>query len=352
MFVFVNEVLYQMGYERLFVLEEILNDYFQDEKNLEKELQDNLTRLEEINIFIQALEESEETDIKFFSPRSVQNVHFDKIQKLKKERDEIEKDNHSHYKKIEQCKNRIESIKLLWKDNKESTITDIKNQDKFRHLKILDVQEKERIRIARELHDSSLQNLTHLIHLIELSSMFIEQDPIRAKLELASCSQNLKQIISEIRDTIFNLRPMSFDDLGFKQCLEDYVDNIRQKYKECFIQYEVDDIQLDLSDDRMKEKYNLFFVTSYRVIQEAVTNSLKHSGADKLELYIREKEDNYFIQIIDNGKGFSVEKVTENSDKHFGISIMSERVFLLNGTIKITSEIDEGTKVEIEIPKP
>lgn len=328
-------------------------------KDLENKLQNNLNRLDEINIFLQSMEESEEADLKIFSPRSIQNVHSDKIREVKLEKKLIEKENQFHYEKIEKINNQIENLKLLLKDTndrrlffEEGSIKSINNQDSIRHLKILDVQEKERIRIARELHDSSLQNLTHLIHVLELSSMFIDQDPIRAKLELASCSQSLKQTIGEIRDTIFNLRPMSFDDLGFKQCIENYIDNMRQQFKNCLIQYEVDDIKVDLSDSQLKEKYNLFLVTAYRIIQEAITNSLKHSGADNLQLYIKEKEDRYLVQVIDNGKGFSMEKIAENSDKHFGISIMRERVFLLNGTIKIDTGIGEGTKVEMEFPKP
>lgn len=348
-----------MSDESISVLEELLDDCLQNKKDLENELQNHLNRLEEINIFLQSVEQSEETDLKIFSPRSIQNIHFDKIKEVKEEKKTIEKENQFQNDKIEKINHQIENIKLLLKNSndrrlffEEGSIKNFNSQDGLRHLKILDVQEKERIRIARELHDSSLQNLTHLIHVLELSSMFIEQDPIRAKLELASCSQSLKQTISEIRDTIFNLRPMSFDDLGFKQCIENYIDNMRQQFKNCLIQYEVDDIKVDLLDSQLKEKYNLFLVTAYRIIQEAIINSLKHSGADNLKLYIKEKENRYLVQIIDNGKGFSMEEIAENSDKHFGISIMRERVFLLNGTIKIDTGIGEGTNIEIEFPKP
>lgn len=227
-----------------------------------------------------------------------------------------------------------------------------KIENYYKHLTILDIQEKERIRIARELHDSSLQNLTHLIHAIELSSMYIDQDPIRAKLELATCSQNLKQTINEIRDTIFNLHPMSFDDLGFKQCIENYIDNVKQQIKNCEIIYVVDDINYVSDNNSEKDTYNLFLVTIYRIIQEAITNALKHSDADKIELYIKRKDHQLFIQVIDNGKGFSVDNIMENQDKHFGISIMRERVYLLNGEIQMNSKPDCGTKIEVVVPEP
>ena len=85
---------------------------------------------------------------------------------------------------------------------------------------VLDIKEKERQRIARDLHDVSLQNLAHLVHKVELSSLYIDKDPIRAKLELASIQQELKQVIDEMRTVVYNLHPMSLEDLGLKETIE------------------------------------------------------------------------------------------------------------------------------------
>ena len=98
-------------------------------------------------------------------------------------------------------------------------------------LQILDIQEKERQRIARDLHDSSLQNLSHLLHNVELSSLYVDEDPVKAKLELAVVNSRLKSIIQEIRDTIFDLRPMTFDDLGLKEAFERLVYKLRESSK-------------------------------------------------------------------------------------------------------------------------
>ena len=227
-----------------------------------------------------------------------------------------------------------------------------KSNQQLTQLKVLDIQEKERSRIARELHDSSLQDLTHLIHMIELSSMYIDKDPISAKLELESCSQSLKKIIGEIRDTIFNLRPMTFDDLGFKQCIQNDILELQLQHKNCEITCECDDFVI-VKDDEKAEIYNLFLVTLYRVIQEALINSLKHAEAGKVHLSIKENEQEIVVEIIDDGKGFDINRVAEDSDnKHFGMSIMYERIYLLNGTIEIDSDINVGTKIGIIVPKP
>ena len=84
---------------------------------------------------------------------------------------------------------------------------------------VFEIQELDRRRIARDLHDTSLQNLSHLIHKLELVSMYMDKDMIRAKLELASVSKNINHIIDEIRMVIYDLRPMVFDDLGLKNAI-------------------------------------------------------------------------------------------------------------------------------------
>lgn len=223
--------------------------------------------------------------------------------------------------------------------------------NKLNQLLVLDVQEKERSRIARELHDSSLQNLTHLIHVLELSSMYMDNDPIRAKLELETCTQNLRQIINDIRDTIFNLRPMTFDDLGFKQCIKNEIDSLKQQCRNCEIFCEIDDIVFP-SNEENKEIYSLFLVTLYRIIQEALMNSFKHSSATIIKLSVKEKETELIAEIKDNGRGFCQEEIVKNSDKHFGISIMNERISLLDGEMNVVTDSNNGTIIRIKVPKP
>ena len=79
----------------------------------------------------------------------------------------------------------------------------------------MEMLETERKRIVSELHDTSLQDIAHFVHMIELASLYIDKDPARAKMELNSVSKGLHNVIEDIRSTIFNLRPMTFDDLFF-----------------------------------------------------------------------------------------------------------------------------------------
>lgn len=325
-----------MKENKLSILSELLDESVQEKKVIENKIKENINRIAEIDGFFNSITSSEETDFKFFSPRSAESIYREEIEKGNEEKLAIKNSNDSYYLKLGKIESRIEKISSLIKE--DETV------DKNMQLMVLSIQEKERSRIARELHDSSLQNLTHMIHSIELGYLFIDQDPVRAKLEFATCSENLKKIINEIRDAIFNLRPMTFDDLGFKQCIENLIENFKIQYKQFNYIYDIDNI--DVSSDE-NEIYNLFLVSIYRVIQEAMTNAVKYSEGDRIELSVKEKDNIITVKVIDNGKGFDLE---QSLDKHFGISIMKERVLLLGGEFEINSKPNQGTHVYVTVP--
>lgn len=323
--------------DQLKTLDELLKERLQKKKKIEKELSKNLNRIKEIDTFLDSMTEA--SDFKVFSPRTVESLHREEIKEANEEKERFKNSNNYYYKQLGKLEGDIERISFLIDEHKKTTNN--------LHLMILDMQEKERVRIARELHDSSIQNLTHLIHGLELSSLYIDKDPIQAKLELESCSITLKKAIDEIRDTVFNLRPMSFDDLGFNQCIENLVDTL--KTQNPGFTYVTDVDLFNPKTEGNQEKYRLFLVSVYRIIYEGLLNAVKHSCGTKIELYIKKKEDHLVIKMIDNGKGFVKEEGC-CSDKHFGISIMQERVFLLDGIFEINSKIGQGTRIFISLP--
>ena len=100
---------------------------------------------------------------------------------------------------------------FLEENKRELEIKENHRGDIFnKRLQILDIQEKERHRIARDLHDTTLQNLSHLVHNIELSSLYIDKDPIRARLELEVVNKKLKSVIQEMRNIIFDFTSYDF----------------------------------------------------------------------------------------------------------------------------------------------
>lgn len=212
------------------------------------------------------------------------------------------------------------------------------NSENDKNFSVFDIREKERQRIARDLHDVSLQNLTHLIHKIELSSLYIDKDPLRAKLELATVQKDLRQVIDEMRNVVYNLHPMSLDDLGLKETIERMIDLVN---KENFfsVETEIDEISSDS---------HFFLLSIFRIIQECFCNAIKHSEGNTIFISLKKDYDKYIIKVKDNGKGFDIKKI-EKKENHFGLSILKERVFILNGKIDFQSS-EEGTLVIIEIP--
>lgn len=207
------------------------------------------------------------------------------------------------------------------------------------NLTIFKVQEEERQRIARDLHDTSLQNLTHLIHKIELSSLYIDKDPIQAKLELSIVEKSLRKTIEEIRNIIYDLRPMSFDDLGLKNALLQLLSCINedQKYQ---ITYDIDNVSCETND--------VIQMAIFRLVRESLNNIVKHADATKILFFCKKNNHIYVIDITDNGKGFRKEEC--HGTKHFGLSLMKETCDILNRAFEVESQPGNGTRIHIEIP--
>lgn len=308
------------------VLVEILNELKQDKNNIDEKIRDNMCHIKEVDVYAETLLSSEpEEDVKVFSPRNSDSAYKNEIRKIEQQKSEYEADNKLLIEKRDVLSNKIERIEQILENETDN-------------LTVLSIQEEDRKRIARDLHDTSLQNLTHLIHQIELSGLYIDKDPLRAKIELSIVNKRLKEIIDEIRNTIYDLRPMTFDDLGLKAAFESLIESFNEDRK-----YEV---ELDLED--VSCETNIVLVTIYRIVQECLNNIVKHADATKISLKCKKKDNICYITISDNGNGFNKENY--NKEKHFGILYIKERIKLLGGKIKLDSVPEHGTVISISIP--
>ncbi|TCK86781.1 two-component system sensor histidine kinase DegS [Natranaerovirga hydrolytica] len=225
-------------------------------------------------------------------------------------------------------------------------ITDSTDKIQFNEtfgIKILQAQENERQRIAREMHDGPAQSLTNLIHIIELCIKLIDRDPVRTRLELQSLKNVIRNTIDDTRRIIYDLRPMSLDDLGLSVTIERYIERIKEN-NDFEIKFEVVNDEYDV-----KQIINL---TLFRIIQESLNNITKYAKASMVNIVITYNEDSIEVLIEDNGIGFDINKSVCNADisKGFGLSMMKERVYLLSGEIDIKSQINKGTKFYIKVP--
>lgn len=319
------------------ILQNMLLDFQTEQSELQHQLNQNLERIREAEYYLKTIYEKEDSEFKMFSPRNVENVQKDEIERTNSEIEKYRKENIETSHSLHIIETKIQNLKKVLDDEKQYTE---EGTSEKREYHILEIQEADRQRIARDLHDTALQNLTYLIHKIELSGMFIDQDPLRAKLELSVISKNLKSVIEEIRSTIFDLRPMTFDDLGLKETIERLIDVINENKR----------FRMEVDIDNVSCENNSILLNIYRVVQECFSNIVKHAEADHIIFRCKQDDKICRIEVTDNGKGFSADQLERKKDRHFGLSVVRERVNLVGGKFEVHSELEKGTSIKIEIP--
>jgi len=213
-------------------------------------------------------------------------------------------------------------------------------QTKFSQL-MIELQEKERKRIASELHDGLGQNLLIIKNLAEMGNAGLQQN---TKQNLNDISSIAGRSVAEVREIAYNLRPHLLDKLGLTKSLKSMVrqfgesSNISISEKICRLE----------NIFSPEEEMNI-----YRIVQEGINNIIKHSEATEASINVAQKNNYLSIIIMDNGRGFSIssnKKMPPSKTGEFGLMTMSERVKLLRGSLNISSEPGKGTKIKIKIP--
>ncbi|MTI48580.1 sensor histidine kinase [Sporosalibacterium faouarense] len=218
------------------------------------------------------------------------------------------------------------------------------NKKQFLGIKIIEAQEEERQRVARDIHDGPAQSLANLALNAELCEKLLSIDVNRAKEELRKLKQIVRSNLKDVRKIIYDLRPMSLDDLGLVPTV--------QRYVSVFSEETGINSDLQLSND--KEEINQYVeIAAFRIIQESLNNIRKHSKAKYIKVKIETNQENLNLYIEDDGIGFDMDKVSEaNSSPSggFGLIGIKERAELLGGTIDIESSVNNGTKINVKIP--
>ncbi len=326
-------------------LEKLQNEYLEEKVAIEKELGNLEIRRRENIEFIRLLEENSDSTYESFTPREVNGVNKSRMIELKEAEKQLTEQIESVKQRYQNCLDKLDELSAVIKETKEQ-LGEKKEQeeDEFYRLTLLETQENERQRISRELHDSTVQNLTSLVHKTELCSKLVELDPIRCKLELNMMSRTLRDIINETREMIYNLRPMSFDDIGLDVTIERALDRLESSESKK-ISFSVEGTPYQINP--------VIGITILRIIQEACSNSIKYAQASLIQVVLRYEEKKICVSITDNGNGFDIEQNDGNprqDNSGFGLSMMKERVYLLSGNININSKINDGTKIVVEVP--
>lgn len=211
---------------------------------------------------------------------------------------------------------------------------------------IIKTQEKERLRLSLQLHDGPAQSMSNLVLRAEICERFLDHDPNAARAEMASLKTAINTVLQDTRRFIFDLRPMTLDDLGLVPTLRRYTQELGQKHG-----IEIN-LMLQGLETRLPRHYE---VTIFRFIQEALNNVQRHANASQVRVTIDADEGRIQIAVEDDGAGFAVaETLSDKTGKrNMGIASLKQQAeVLLRGQMGIESTVGRGTRVVAVVPAP
>jgi signal transduction histidine kinase len=199
-------------------------------------------------------------------------------------------------------------------------------------------QELERTRLARELHDETGQALTSiLLGLKNIEGAASEEEMRRSVPDLREL---VVSTLHDVRRLAVELRPKALDDFGLVPALERLAETFSEQTNVTV------DVQAALGDSRLPKEAE---TALYRIVQEALTNVIKHANARTVSVVLTRKGESVAVVIEDDGRGFDPEATP---DEGLGLVGMRERIALVGGRLSIESRPEHGTTVAVEVPLP
>lgn len=202
------------------------------------------------------------------------------------------------------------------------------------------IREEERARIARDLHDGVAQTLYFMALKADMARQQVTQKPEWVAAELKVIGQTTRQIIREVRRTIFALRPLNWSDGNFVSALTRFVEEFSEQAG-WQVEIEIDEVGLTIPS-RLEP-------TVFRLVQESLNNAAKHAEATRVWVALQRVEGNATLSLLvrDDGCGFDSDEITNSG---LGLNQMRERVTAVGGTLQVDSKPGEGTIVIAQLP--
>lgn len=215
------------------------------------------------------------------------------------------------------------------------------HQQKVISRQIIENQENEQNRIAKDIHDGIGQMLTGLKYLLESVDL---SDTEKAQSKLEKLKEHTANIIKGVRTATFNLTPPELKDYGIVPALTELTQELAKLTGKNIVLLNKSDFNLRLD--------SLVEINLYRITQEAINNAIKYAESTHIVVTISHSSKILSIIIDDNGKGFDRSKLKAKPDKDggMGLTFMQERIKYINGRLFINSSPEQGTKVTLNIP--
>jgi two-component system sensor histidine kinase DegS len=272
--------------------------------------------------------------------RSTYEAFQDAQQRLFTMRGQLEKlqSDEAHLSRFE--KFMIETLELL-EGRPVLDVTDQAEEVDSVLQQIIEAQEDERRTISRQIHDGPAQALSNFILQTEIAVRLFSTDQEKAREELDNLKATAASTFSQVRDFIFDLRPMMLDDLGLTPTL--------RRYKEAYQEKTGIDINLVTtgSESRLEPHIEIL---AFRTVQSILKNARDHAQATHVKIMLDSDEKILRISVEDNGKGFDIETATDDDVLKFGLQTLRDRIVSMGGALHYESGIGEGTKFAFTIP--
>ncbi|HYA00645.1 MAG TPA: histidine kinase [Candidatus Binatia bacterium] len=204
---------------------------------------------------------------------------------------------------------------------------------------VFQIIEEERMRIARDMHDGPAQSMANLVLQAEILERLISRDPQLVVNELADFKDGVRGVLDETRRLIFDLRPMTLDDLGLVPTLRKLTNDYDRGGLVTSLRVMGEEVRLP----------GALEPTLFRIIQEAMNNAKKHARAKNVEVVVAFQPHAVSAIVRDDGVGFDVAAAEARADagKHLGMISMRERAELEKGRLEIRSQIGKGTEIRV-----
>ncbi|HBY99673.1 MAG: GAF domain-containing protein [Ardenticatenaceae bacterium] len=207
--------------------------------------------------------------------------------------------------------------------------------------KTIHLQEEERARIARDMHDSTTQLILGALYATQAAREGLDTNLSAARENMAMVQQFLQQIEAEIRQTIRDLRPLILDAEGVVPALKQYVDRYQQRTEvRCTLRVTGEPARLNSEPE----------VAIYRIVQEALQNVAAHAGAKTVCVGIHFDPQAVRVTVEDDGRGFDSTTLSQRAGGHFGLIGMRERAWNIGAHLQVHSTPQQGTRVVLDVP--
>lgn len=211
-------------------------------------------------------------------------------------------------------------------------------------IKMLEAREQEKKRISREIHDGPAQSIASIVFQAEICSNVMKKDMNKGLEEIENLKSTVRETLNEVRAIIYDLRPMSIDDIGFLPTIRKMIEIFERK----------EGIHVEFQSNNIVNELDKFIeLTLFRIIQEILNNVKKHSKAKQVKVKLEFGTVYLKLQVKDDGIGFNIEKTlkrVKNESTNYGLIGVINRVKEIMGEINIESSRNNGTYYDIKMP--